>query len=406
MRRLRLAARPEPGRLALLRLADEAVRVHGAGEADRRERPRADRRGHRARADRAAVHARRRRGSGGRSARLLADDALRVRLGDAALAGAQRALQLGRARRSASATRWRRRARAAPPRGRPSAHERTTTSPRSSRTSTTAASCPRRCESLRGQAGGPPRIVVVDDGSTEPGDRRRLAALAADGVEVIRQANRGRARGAQCRPSQVLTPYWLVLDADDRLAAGALAGAACAARARPRARLRVRLHALLRRHVRRRALPGLRPVSAALPAHDRPDRARAARGVRGDRRIRRRVPPLRGLGALDQRPRARVRGPPGAAVALEYRRHGGTKFGRRPARTTVRPGRRSAASTRRSTPAATRSPHAARWGRARARTGGSGGHGPYRARSRPRCTGCFGGVGVRLPMPDRRRDAP
>ena len=45
LRPRRLTARPERGRLAVLRLADEAVRVHGDGPADRRLGARSDRRG-------------------------------------------------------------------------------------------------------------------------------------------------------------------------------------------------------------------------------------------------------------------------------------------------------------------------------------------------------------------------
>jgi glycosyltransferase involved in cell wall biosynthesis len=60
------------------------------------------------------------------------------------------------------------------------------------------------------------RVVVVDDGSTEP-----LPELPA-GVEVIRQDNRGVARARNAGLARVETPYALVLDADDRLAPGAL----------------------------------------------------------------------------------------------------------------------------------------------------------------------------------------
>lgn len=79
-------------------------------------------------------------------------------------------------------------------------------------------------DSVRGQEGGPPRVVVVDDGSTEPATEPVLAQLEAlPGVEVVRQANRGVCAARNAGLELVRTPYWLVLDADDRLAPGALA---------------------------------------------------------------------------------------------------------------------------------------------------------------------------------------
>ncbi len=60
------------------------------------------------------------------------------------------------------------------------------------------------------------RVIVVDDGSTEP-----LPELPPE-VEVIRQENQGVARARNAGLARVETPYALVLDADDRLAAGAL----------------------------------------------------------------------------------------------------------------------------------------------------------------------------------------
>ncbi|MEK6274708.1 MAG: glycosyltransferase family A protein [Actinomycetota bacterium] len=61
------------------------------------------------------------------------------------------------------------------------------------------------------------RVVVVDDGSTEP-----LPELPA-AVELIRQENQGVARARNAGLSRAQTPFVLVLDADDRLAPGALA---------------------------------------------------------------------------------------------------------------------------------------------------------------------------------------
>jgi glycosyltransferase involved in cell wall biosynthesis len=61
------------------------------------------------------------------------------------------------------------------------------------------------------------RVVVVDDGSSEP-----LPQLPPE-VEVIRQANKGVAWARNAGLARVETPYALVLDADDRLLPGALA---------------------------------------------------------------------------------------------------------------------------------------------------------------------------------------
>jgi glycosyltransferase involved in cell wall biosynthesis len=61
------------------------------------------------------------------------------------------------------------------------------------------------------------RVIVVDDGSTEP-----LPELP-DEVELVRQDNQGVARARNAGLERAQTPYVLVLDADDRLAPGALA---------------------------------------------------------------------------------------------------------------------------------------------------------------------------------------
>jgi GT2 family glycosyltransferase len=76
--------------------------------------------------------------------------------------------------------------------------------------------------SALGQAGGPPRVVVVDDGSRQPATLAALDALP-EGVELVRQENRGAAAARNAGLERVRTPYALVLDGDDRLAAGALA---------------------------------------------------------------------------------------------------------------------------------------------------------------------------------------
>lgn len=65
------------------------------------------------------------------------------------------------------------------------------------------------------------RVIVVDDGST---GAETLAALDAlpDDVALVRQANAGVAAARNRGLAEVSTPYALVLDADDRLAPGAL----------------------------------------------------------------------------------------------------------------------------------------------------------------------------------------
>jgi glycosyltransferase involved in cell wall biosynthesis len=80
---------------------------------------------------------------------------------------------------------------------------------------------PEALASLLGQAGGPPRIVVVDDGSDDPATLAALEDLPA-GVELVRQRNRGVCAARNAGLARVATDYALVLDADDRLAAGAL----------------------------------------------------------------------------------------------------------------------------------------------------------------------------------------
>jgi glycosyltransferase involved in cell wall biosynthesis len=76
-------------------------------------------------------------------------------------------------------------------------------------------------DSVRGQEGGSPRILVVDDGSSEPDTRAILADLAAD-VTLLRQVNAGLsvARNAGFRAAG--TPLLVALDADDKLTLGAL----------------------------------------------------------------------------------------------------------------------------------------------------------------------------------------
>lgn len=66
------------------------------------------------------------------------------------------------------------------------------------------------------------RVIVVDDGSTEPGTDAVLDALPAD-VTVIRQENEGVAAARNRGIAAVDTDFVLVLDGDDRLAPGAVA---------------------------------------------------------------------------------------------------------------------------------------------------------------------------------------
>src|SRR5262245_2694634 len=71
------------------------------------------------------------------------------------------------------------------------------------------------------QAGGPPRVVVVDDGSTDGDTDTALAELPQE-VLVVRQANSGVSVARNRGFAESDTPYVVFLDADDRLAPGAL----------------------------------------------------------------------------------------------------------------------------------------------------------------------------------------
>jgi glycosyltransferase involved in cell wall biosynthesis len=77
-------------------------------------------------------------------------------------------------------------------------------------------------DSLLGQDGGAPHVIVVDDGSTDPATHEAIAALPPP-VEVVRQANAGLAAARNAGFARSSTPFVLFLDADDRLAPGALA---------------------------------------------------------------------------------------------------------------------------------------------------------------------------------------
>jgi len=77
-------------------------------------------------------------------------------------------------------------------------------------------------QSVLSQDGGEPRVIVVDDGST---DERTLAELEwlPPRVELVRQANAGLSAARNAGLSRAQTPFLLALDADDKLADGALA---------------------------------------------------------------------------------------------------------------------------------------------------------------------------------------
>jgi glycosyltransferase involved in cell wall biosynthesis len=71
------------------------------------------------------------------------------------------------------------------------------------------------------QEGGEPRVIVVDDGSTDARTLTELDRLPSQ-VELVRQANAGVAEARNAAMRRVRTPYALALDADDRLVADAL----------------------------------------------------------------------------------------------------------------------------------------------------------------------------------------
>jgi glycosyltransferase involved in cell wall biosynthesis len=71
-------------------------------------------------------------------------------------------------------------------------------------------------------------VIVVDDGSTEA-----VPELPAS-VEVIRQENQGVSRARNAGLARVQTPYVLFLDADDRLAPGAIETLRAALKAEPK----------------------------------------------------------------------------------------------------------------------------------------------------------------------------
>jgi glycosyltransferase involved in cell wall biosynthesis len=76
-------------------------------------------------------------------------------------------------------------------------------------------------ESVRSQD-EPAEIIVVDDGSTDPGTHVALARVAAAGARVLRRQNGGPAAARMTGLRATSAEYALPLDADDRLLPGAL----------------------------------------------------------------------------------------------------------------------------------------------------------------------------------------
>lgn len=77
-------------------------------------------------------------------------------------------------------------------------------------------------DSVTSQSLTPAQIVVVDDGSTDQDTLQVLDELPAC-VELIRQRNQGVCAARNAGLRRLKTRYLLALDADDRLAVGALA---------------------------------------------------------------------------------------------------------------------------------------------------------------------------------------
>jgi glycosyltransferase involved in cell wall biosynthesis len=76
-------------------------------------------------------------------------------------------------------------------------------------------------ESALAQRGGEPRVIVVDDGSTDARTLTQLARLPPQ-VELVRQPNAGVAEARNAGFRRARTAYAMALDADDRLAPDAL----------------------------------------------------------------------------------------------------------------------------------------------------------------------------------------
>jgi glycosyltransferase involved in cell wall biosynthesis len=72
----------------------------------------------------------------------------------------------------------------------------------------------------------PAEIVVVDDGSSDPHTLEVLAGIERDGVQVVHQENAGLSAARMAGAAATSAGYVCVLDADDRMAPGALAALA------------------------------------------------------------------------------------------------------------------------------------------------------------------------------------
>ena len=80
---------------------------------------------------------------------------------------------------------------------------------------------PAAVASALAQDGGEPAVVVVDDGSTDPGTDEVLGSLPPQ-VRVLRQSNAGPSAARNAGIAAATSPYLLVLDADDLLLPQAL----------------------------------------------------------------------------------------------------------------------------------------------------------------------------------------
>jgi glycosyltransferase involved in cell wall biosynthesis len=80
---------------------------------------------------------------------------------------------------------------------------------------------PEAVDSALRQRGGPPRVIVVDDGSTDEETLEALDALPTE-VDVLRQANAGLANARNAAFERSDDELLLMVDADDRLTPNAL----------------------------------------------------------------------------------------------------------------------------------------------------------------------------------------
>jgi glycosyltransferase involved in cell wall biosynthesis len=76
-------------------------------------------------------------------------------------------------------------------------------------------------ERALGQQGGPPKVIVVDDGSTDEETTRALEALPAE-VQLVRQPNAGVAAARNAGFEHSDSELLLMVDADDRLTPDAI----------------------------------------------------------------------------------------------------------------------------------------------------------------------------------------